>query len=427
MAATFTPTAAVPATNRLLVHPSRPSLPTSARKSCRRRAMARFPDVALRSGVEPGTLLTGADYWLGSKRRWAAFMRFRKLYPAAIAAIVGAAVVFSAWFVFFREAAFVEESEKSSLSQGLHDASAPAQEENSRSPRPGSGSDENPGPTELPPLNAPLSSIIDELEERANAGEPDAACRLAAEFSYCNQLRFWEAEDSRWLTQRLRALEAIDDSHVRNQALAAADQELESRSVRSEGLRGHCDGVAIPDLQLISDNWRRAAILGSTPAMKQYSSGNSFRWNEILDSIPRLALYREEAEGIALAVAKAGDLEMRMALAAGYSSEPRDRRNLLSQALKPDQAMSLAIYEQLEYDLAAVGDSDLRLVQVRTEVESLLEHARQLASEDDEIRAQTLRARSFSEWMPLDDSMATNQVAGGPSISDISRAQCSEP
>lgn len=41
-------------------------------------------------------------------------------------------------------------------------------------------------PAPLPPADAPLAEILDELTQRADAGEPRAACRLAAELVRCS-------------------------------------------------------------------------------------------------------------------------------------------------------------------------------------------------------------------------------------------------
>lgn len=94
--------------------------------------------------------------------------------------------------------------------------------------------------------------------------------------------------------------------------------------------------------------------------MRQYASGNAFRWENILDSMPQLQVYRKEAEGIALKAASEGELEMMMQLASAYSPAPNSRKSLLAQSVKSNPAYSLAIFRHMQALLAAVDTADSR-------------------------------------------------------------------
>src|SRR5690606_8976606 len=41
----------------------------------------------------------------------------------------------------------------------------------------------------LPPVDLPLAQVVDDLRRRADRGEANAACRLAAEWTYCRGLQ----------------------------------------------------------------------------------------------------------------------------------------------------------------------------------------------------------------------------------------------
>lgn len=274
----------------------------------------------------------------------------------------------------------------------------------------------------LPSIDAPLSEIVASLEVRSREGDSRAACRLAAEYSYCSQSRLWEAEDARWLAERQSAISRIVDDRVRMEALRSVEREMAIRDSRVSGLKDHCEGVDLPSSQSLTDMWRRAALLGSPVAMRQYASGNAFRWNQVMDQLPQLMRYKSEAEEMALKVAQQGDVEMLLALAAGYSDTPAARRSLLAQVLQPDQAMSLAIYEHVHRSLES---SRLpRVTALLGDVSAALLEARALATEEQKSRAEILLRSEIDLWAHPQLARSPERHGSSGSQRDVFRGAC---
>ena len=215
----------------------------------------------------------------------------------------------------------------------------------------------------LPPVDAPLGYVIDDLKRRAAAGEAAAGCRLASEYAFCARLKHRHAEQQLWLTDRRRALDLIGDAQVRKGAAADMDRELAFRDEQLGKVKAHCKDVPVPDARQLARLWRSAALAGDPAAMRQYASGNAFQWGELLDVLPELATYRKEGEHIALVAARRGDFDMLLALASAYGGTDLQSRSLLNQAVRPDRAMSLAIYRHIEATLVRNGNEDEAITQ----------------------------------------------------------------
>jgi hypothetical protein len=274
----------------------------------------------------------------------------------------------------------------------------------------------------LPPLDAPLDSVLGDLRRRAAAGEPAAACRLAAELSYCDELRYRRAEDQRWLAQRQAALKAIANPQVRATAIENIEREMAVRSDRLGTIERHCEGVQAPSPQESIELWRNAALLGHPAAMRQYASGNAFRNNSLMQTLPMLQTYKREAEGIARSLASQGDISMTLALAAGYNPAPYGTRSFLAQTLKPDGAMSLALYERVKQSLA--GQTDLRYASLRGDIDSAIEELRLNLSPDEAARARDLSGSTFLEWNPIELRGAPERASTTSAQRDVHRASC---
>ncbi|ALN91198.1 hypothetical protein [Lysobacter gummosus] len=200
----------------------------------------------------------------------------------------------------------------------------------------------------LPSVDTPLRLILPELQRRA-ANEPAAACRLAAEMEYCDSLR-----------QRLAGAESGVDNFERQLERMPQDtpQQREQRKRMADSYQNmtdklltqseHCADVPTLSAEQRAGYWRRAALAGHPAAMRHYASGNAFRQQQLLDSLPALATYRGEAESIARTAAMRGDARMLASLAYAYSPR-RDsmRRNFLGQAVKSDPVESLSLFLQL--------------------------------------------------------------------------------
>jgi len=206
----------------------------------------------------------------------------------------------------------------------------------------------------LPAVDTPLRLILPELQRRA-ASEPAAACRLAAEMEYCDSLRMRLAGAENNLDNFERQLERMpqDTEQQRDQRQRMAES-YQSMTERLLTQSEHCAQVPPISPEQRAAYWRRAALAGVPAAMRHYASGNAFRYQDVLDTLPGLAAYRGEAESIARAAAERGDARMLASLAYAYSPQ-RDgmRRNFLGQAVQSNPVESLALFLQLRDSLPA--------------------------------------------------------------------------
>ena len=279
-------------------------------------------------------------------------------------------------------------------------------------------------PAPLPSMAAPLALIADGLKARSDAGDPAAACRLAAELAYCSGRSLQRADFDRWLVERQTALESITDPQIRRDAATHIEREMTRREGMLDQISRHCEGVATATPNDIAQQWRRAALLGSPAAMKQYASGNAFRWSSLMDSLPLLAIYRGEAEAMATRVARGGDAGMVLALAAGYDPSPLMNRSLLAQSLGDDGARALAMYQQLQ----AAWDG-LPPEQMGSQRRILAARIAALESElspAERARANRIREQELKAWAPLvtDD---TRRLSANGGQGDVHRMECGAP
>lgn len=206
----------------------------------------------------------------------------------------------------------------------------------------------------LPPLDMPLGAVIEDLKRRADRGEAGAACRLAAEWTHCakleSQLEGSEAalRNQERIALRLAAGEGAARMRVSAEAIERGIDFAQSRVDRSKRELAHCDGVPAARPDEITRYWRQAALAGHLPSMRNYAVGNGFRRNEILDNLPALAVYRQEAERIARQAVDRGDLRAAIALAGAYSPLSRRNGTYLSQLVDPDAGASLALLYRIK-------------------------------------------------------------------------------
>lgn len=206
----------------------------------------------------------------------------------------------------------------------------------------------------LPSVDTPLRLILPELQRRA-ASEPAAACRLAAEMEYCDGLRTRLAGAENNLDMFEQQLERMpqDTAQQREQRQRMAES-YRNMTDRLLTQSEHCAQVPPITPEQRAAYWRRAALAGVPAAMRHYASGNAFRYQDVLDSLPGLATYRGEAESVARAAAQRGDARMLASLAYAYSPQREGmRRSFLGQAVRPDPVESLALFLQLRDALPA--------------------------------------------------------------------------
>lgn len=197
----------------------------------------------------------------------------------------------------------------------------------------------------LPDLSTPLRAALSELRRRADGGEPAAACRLAAEMEFCEDIR-------RRLDDAATNLNLGSSS---SRSLSAKQQEmrrnmLQRETERSERLlqeSAHCEGVPAFSSRERVHYWRSAAMGGSLAAINYYVTGRPFRPENRLADLDALRQFQHEAATIAERGAASGDIQTTIALAEAYSPLGK-RRSLLSQAVAPDASKSLALWLQTQ-------------------------------------------------------------------------------
>ncbi|WP_036108507.1 hypothetical protein [Lysobacter capsici] len=206
----------------------------------------------------------------------------------------------------------------------------------------------------LPSLDTPLRLVLPELQRRA-ADEPAAACRLAAEMEYCDGLRQRLSGAENNLDNLERQLERMpnDTAQQREQRQRMADG-YQSMTEKLLSQSEHCAQVPLITPEQRTAYWRRAALAGHPAAMRHYASGNAFRFAQLLDNLPALAVYRNEAESVARTAAQRGDSRMLASLAYAYSpGRDGGRRSFLTQAVQPNPVESLSLFLQLRDALPA--------------------------------------------------------------------------
>lgn len=250
-------------------------------------------------------------------------------------------------------------------------------------------------------IRGPVEEVLPVLEGLASGGDSVAACRIAAEYELCGRLDGMRLDYDRWLADRELATQLTEgeglgslDIDIRREA------EIKERQIMS--LSRYCQNIDIPENKI--DYWRRAALMGNVAAARYYASGNAFSNDAILDNLDKLAIYKAEAEGLALSVAMTGDLEMTIALAAAYSPMPGGFRPFLTQAIvKKDGAKALALFNRVENALVSKADPELNglLIDIRQRIEELSLYS--------EVSGDKL---NFDDWVDVEVGPGTRNLRG---------------
>ncbi len=264
----------------------------------------------------------------------------------------------------------------------------------------------------LPPLDTPLASTLPTLESLARQGHPRAACRLAAELERCAALPVAQHQHDRWLAERRQALEL---ARVGENAAAARDfaAAFEAELARREGvlaeMERHCAGVPETPVTARLERWRTAARLGDPTAIRQYAGGRVFSWADIVENAAAIPDYRREAGPMLQALARDGDLEATLLLAAAHSPLRDDWRGLLAQVMGSDGARSLALYRRA---LAAASGVDAH--RARTLVSDISQQIEQLehALTPEELQRARQLELDFDTWAPVDPAPAAERPIG---------------
>lgn len=264
-------------------------------------------------------------------------------------------------------------------------------------------------PAPLPPLDQPLRLVGADLRARADNGDAPAACRLAAESLRCEGAAQAVREAERALAQ----VESITSDEIRLQYR----ERLQASMANHTRTTGHCEGVAPLSAAEGVRYWRQAALAGHPPAMRHYAIGNAFRLRDIVGVARELETYHREAEGIAVRAARAGDLDLAVALGLGYLGPDHQEgfRPFLAQALRPDPARALAWLQAARAHPAIVAlRADHAL---RRRLDAALEQATDLLPPDAPVPAPAALA-----WR--EGVVPGVQLSGG--FGDIDPAACND-
>ena len=282
----------------------------------------------------------------------------------------------------------------------------------------------------LPPLDTPLRQVVGELERRAAAGDSSAACRLAAEFERCEQLRFKLGAMQAARGEMRAMVEREPLGAQARDAFAGRMEEYDRMLAGAADEFAHCDGMARTGGAQRARHWRNAALAGHPVALRHYAIGNAFRFNDLLDAVPELAIYRQEAEAMARRAATGGDLAMLHALAMAYlpveDSGPdltrMGHRTFLAQTVAPDAEQALALLFALERHPVMRGlpvDHPVREASDR-ERERLVGRLGPAA-----IGAASAAADAWTRtWSPTREDPAAMGILVGGALRDVRREQC---
>jgi hypothetical protein len=195
----------------------------------------------------------------------------------------------------------------------------------------------------LPPLDARIADIYDELKQRAQRGDGKAACRLAIELQQCADRDFM-------LQGADRAAQMLQQDSGRRDDDNASEWEQRRRQFAQQqvdyalALDERCAGISEVQLGEHPDLWRRAALSGHVPSMVHYARGDGFRMRATLNNLDRLAQYKNEAERIMRAAAAAGSVEAAQQLSLAYADARGPWASLLQQAVKPNAVEAHSLY-----------------------------------------------------------------------------------
>ena len=279
----------------------------------------------------------------------------------------------------------------------------------------------------LPPVDVPLSEVVDALRERARHGDASAACRLASEFELCAQVRSSLAQATEQARAAEENLQHTTDEAARERIRAVNAKHFAAVAERALADARHCEGVVLDSPHDRVAHWRQAALAGDRAALRHYAVGNAFRWNSLVDTAELLPRYRAEAEQLALRAAAAGDGAMVLALANAYSPIQRElSMNFLAQSVREDPAAAVAL---LRFALAGLPESDQPLVrEARRTITRKLDEL--LPTLDDTARA-TAEARFagyLHDWArPEPPSPVELSMLNRGGLGPVGRDACGKP
>lgn len=179
----------------------------------------------------------------------------------------------------------------------------------------------------LPPSNAPINAIAAKLQQRADAGDSRAACRLAAELIRCRQDAAFLAEvadPDAPLSDRLARAGKLDQAISLDERMLVMSQQQQACRALPEGLLGRA-----------GEYLAQAARAGETEAMILYVDGQHFPptgMGRLAD--PGFDAWRRETPAMAQQLLQRGVPEAAFLLALAYGDDEEWFAGLL-----PDDAV----------------------------------------------------------------------------------------
>ncbi|MCX7033310.1 MAG: hypothetical protein NT046_04985 [Arenimonas sp.] len=169
-------------------------------------------------------------------------------------------------------------------------------------------------PTPLPPANAPIAAIAATLQQRADAGDSRAACRLAAELIRCRQDAAYlaaVADPQSPMSDRLARAGKLDEA-------ISLDERMLAKSEQQQQCRALPKGL----LDRAGDYLTQAARAGEPEAMILYVEGQHFPpvgMGRLADA--GFEAWRRETPAMAQALLRRGEPEAVFILALAYADD----------------------------------------------------------------------------------------------------------
>lgn len=280
----------------------------------------------------------------------------------------------------------------------------------------------------LPSVDVPLATVIDDLKRRADRGEANAACRLASEWTFCQGLQKQLLDNESMLRNvERRALGFTPGGNMERMGMSADTLERSINHAQAQVDRSrtqllHCDGVAAPQPEEVTRYWRQAALAGHLPSMRNYAVGNAFRRNEILNNLPALTVYRQEAVRIAQDAVDRGDLRVAVSLAGAYSPLAARNGTYLAQLVEPNAVESLVLLYRIN-DVIERSERVRVHGNVRSELAGLIEDMEAVLSPQEILEAGRRAEKASPLAAGFRDLQGLFMVAHG-FVADVPREEC---
>lgn len=158
-------------------------------------------------------------------------------------------------------------------------------------------------PTDVapPPPNTPVKELLVALKSQADAGVPEAACRLGAELARCHQTQIMVNLQSRELTR-------IDSASRRGEDTSRARQLLDARYQGLDEAKRLCADVPS---ETVNHGWQyllQAGQAGNAAAAAQFAVNPPLSTERVVEDLDGWNAYRQFAPGLLQRAIEGGDV-----------------------------------------------------------------------------------------------------------------------